>query len=118
MPFPDQHLVVQLEGLNLFYSVRFKRPVYSDENIAVFRLRWTLDLFDLEENDIIVIYFRNEDKLIFFNNDDSEDIAIGRIKKNGKLSIYKGATHSLKKEFKKLLKKYPQAESCLAMLKL
>ena len=118
MPFSDQYLVVQLEGLNLFYSVRFKRPVYSDENIAVFRLRWTLDLYDTEDNDIIVIYFRNEDKLIFFDSHDLDDIAIGRIKKNGKLSIYKGATHSLKREFKKLLKKYPQAESCLAVLRL
>lgn len=118
MPFSDQHLVVQLEGLSLFYTVKFKKPIYSDKNIAIFALRWIPNPNDEEINDLIVIYFRNEDKLIFFDGQCLKDVAIGEMKKNGRLSIYKVATDSLIQEWKKLLEKYPQTKSCLAMLKL
>jgi len=118
MPFPDQHLVVQLEGLSLFYTVRFNKPVYSDKNIAVFSLHWTPNWDDGDANDLIAIYFRNEDKLIFFDGQNLDTVAVGEIKKNGRLSIYKAVTDSLIQEFKKLMEKYPQARSCLAMLRI
>ncbi|HDI02177.1 MAG TPA: hypothetical protein ENF93_00875 [Ignisphaera sp.] len=117
MPFSDQHLVVQLEGLSLFYTVKSNKPVYSDKNIAVFSLRWTPN-WDKDADDLIVIYFRNEDKLIFFDGQSLDSVAVGEIKKNGRLSIYKAVTDSLIQEFKKLLEKYPQARSCLAMLRI
>jgi len=116
MPFSDQYLVVQLEGLSLFFTVKFNKPVYSDKSIAVFSLQWTPNL-DKDANDLIAIYFRNEDKLIFFDGQSLDGIAVGEMK-NGRLSIYKAVTDSLIQEFKKLMEKYPQAKSCLAMLKI
>lgn len=108
----DEAIIVRdLNEFTAVHRVRRKKPIYSDDEVAIFLLH---NIF-LKEDTFTAFIFKRERRVLIYRLSDGYK-CYGKIKWNGRIKYYKNISKPERKRIDKLLEKYPQAVAHLTAI--
>jgi len=108
----DEAIIIQdLNGFSGLHRVKGKKPIYSDDEIAIFLL---CNIF-IEKDAFIAFVFKRERRVLVYRLSDGYRW-YGKIKWNSRIKYLRQISKSEQRRINNLLEKYPQAVEHLAAI--